>query len=152
MKNLVNLVNLWKNYLHISKNCCIFAYIKKLLYLCAVFHRKCRLGLPKPSQVLVTRPDSTIILRSGHKPVLRRILVSFVVVWLWQPKGAEQLRRETFDIVDLPWKKKILQICAQKGYRDYYVDGFHFGYKIETLPSGESVVVVYEALHELLFD
>lgn len=28
----------------------------------------------------------------------------------------------------------------------------HFGYKIETLPSGEKVVVVYEALHELLFD
>jgi len=43
-------------------------------------------------------------------------------------------------------------LWIQKGYKDYYVDGFHFGYKIETLPSGESVVVVYEALHELLFD
>ncbi len=44
----------------------------------------------------------------------------------------------------IPW--------IRKGYKDYYVDGFHFGYKIETLPSGEQVVVVYEALHELLFD
>ena len=43
-------------------------------------------------------------------------------------------------------------LWAQKGYKDYYVDGFHFGYKIETLPSGENVVIVYEALHELLFD
>lgn len=43
----------------------------------------------------------------------------------------------------LPW--------IRKGYKDYYVDGFHFGYKIEALPSGERVVVVYEALHELLF-
>ncbi len=43
-------------------------------------------------------------------------------------------------------------LWAQKGYKDYYVEGFHFGYKIETLPSGERVVVVYEALHELLFD
>ena len=43
-------------------------------------------------------------------------------------------------------------LWVQKGYKDYYVDGFHFGYKIETLPSGEQVVVVYEALHELLFD
>ncbi len=40
---------------------------------------------------------------------------------------------------------------VQKGYKDYYVDGFHFGYKIETIPSGEKVVVVYEACHELLF-
>ena len=43
----------------------------------------------------------------------------------------------------IPW--------AQKGYKDYYIEGFHFGYKIETLPSGERVVVVYEALHELMF-
>ena len=43
-------------------------------------------------------------------------------------------------------------IWVRKGYKDYYVEGFHFGYKIETLPSGERVVVVYEALHELLFD
>lgn len=43
----------------------------------------------------------------------------------------------------LPW--------VIKGYKDYYYDGFHFGYKIETLPSGERVVVVYEAIHELLF-
>lgn len=43
----------------------------------------------------------------------------------------------------LPW--------IRKGYKDYYVDGFHFGYKIETIPSGEKVVVVYEACHELLF-
>jgi len=43
-------------------------------------------------------------------------------------------------------------LWIKKGYKDYYVDGFHFGYKIETLPSGEKVVVVYEALHELLFD
>ncbi len=43
----------------------------------------------------------------------------------------------------IPW--------IRKGYKDYYVEGFHFGYKIETLPSGEQVVVVYEALHELLF-
>ena len=43
-------------------------------------------------------------------------------------------------------------LWIQKGYKDYYVDGFHFGYRIETLPSGEKVVVVYEALHELLFD
>ena len=43
----------------------------------------------------------------------------------------------------LPW--------VRKGYKDYYVDGFHFGYKIETMPSGEKVVVVYEACHELLF-
>ena len=48
------------------------------------------------------------------------------------------------EVRHLPW--------ARKGYKDYYVDGFHFGYKIETLPSGEKVVVVYEALHELLFD
>ncbi len=40
----------------------------------------------------------------------------------------------------------------RKGYKDYYVDGFHFGYKIEALPSGEKVVVVYEAIHELLFE
>ena len=43
----------------------------------------------------------------------------------------------------LPW--------VQKGYQDYYVDGFHFGYRIEILPTGEKVVVVYEACHELLF-
>ena len=43
-------------------------------------------------------------------------------------------------------------LWIQKGYKDYYVDGFHFGYKIETLLSGERVVVDYEALHELLFD
>lgn len=43
----------------------------------------------------------------------------------------------------VPWKRK--------GYKDFYFDGFHFGYKIETLPSGERVVVVYEACHELLF-
>ena len=43
----------------------------------------------------------------------------------------------------IPW--------IQKGYKDYYFDGFHFGYRIETLPSGEEVVVVYEACHELLF-
>ena len=43
----------------------------------------------------------------------------------------------------IPW--------VRKGYKDYYFDGFHFGYKIETLPSGEKVVVVYEACHELLF-
>ena len=43
-------------------------------------------------------------------------------------------------------------LWAQKGYKDYYVEGFHFGYRIEILPSGERVVVVYEALHELLFD
>ena len=43
----------------------------------------------------------------------------------------------------IPWRIK--------GYKDYYVEGFHFGYKIETLPSGENVVVVYEACHELLF-
>lgn len=42
-----------------------------------------------------------------------------------------------------PWRKK--------GYKDYYSEGFHFGYKIETLPTGEKVVVVYEACHELLF-
>ena len=27
----------------------------------------------------------------------------------------------------IPW--------ARKGYKDYYFDGFHFGYRIETLPS-----------------
>jgi len=43
----------------------------------------------------------------------------------------------------IPW--------IRKGYKDYYVEGFHFGYKIETLPSGKQVVVVYEALHELMF-
>lgn len=43
----------------------------------------------------------------------------------------------------IPW--------IRKGYMDYYFDGFHFGYRIETLPSGEKVVVVYEACHELLF-
>jgi len=43
----------------------------------------------------------------------------------------------------LPW--------LRKGYKDYYFDGFHFGYRIENLPSGEKVVVVYEACHELLF-
>ena len=43
----------------------------------------------------------------------------------------------------IPW--------IRKGYKDYYVEGFHFGYKIETLPTGERVVVVYEACHELLF-
>ena len=43
----------------------------------------------------------------------------------------------------IPW--------ARKGYKDYYFNGFHFGYRIETLPSGEKVVVVYEACHELLF-
>ena len=43
----------------------------------------------------------------------------------------------------IPW--------ARKGYKDYYFDGFHFGYRIETLPSGGKVVVVYEACHELLF-
>ena len=43
----------------------------------------------------------------------------------------------------IPW--------IRKGYKDYYVEGFHFGYRIETLPSGERVVVVYEACHELLF-
>ena len=40
---------------------------------------------------------------------------------------------------------------VHKGYKDYYVEGFHFGYKIEILPTGERVVVVYEACHELLF-
>ena len=44
----------------------------------------------------------------------------------------------------IPW--------IRKGYKDYYVEGFHFGYKIEILPSGEYGVVVYEALHELMFD
>ncbi len=48
------------------------------------------------------------------------------------------------EVRHIPW--------IRKGYKDYYVDGFHFGYKIETLPSGDKVVVVYEALHELLFD
>ncbi|MBQ6790393.1 MAG: hypothetical protein IJQ20_02745 [Paludibacteraceae bacterium] len=48
------------------------------------------------------------------------------------------------EIRHIPW--------IRKGYKDYYADGFHFGYKIEALPSGENVVVVYEALHELLFD
>lgn len=43
-------------------------------------------------------------------------------------------------------------LWVQKGYKDYYVEGFHFGYRIETLPSGKEVVVVYEALHELMFD
>lgn len=43
----------------------------------------------------------------------------------------------------LPW--------VRKGYKDYYYEGFHFGYRIETLPSGERVVVVYEACHELLY-
>ncbi|MBR4264101.1 MAG: hypothetical protein IKQ48_05955 [Paludibacteraceae bacterium] len=43
----------------------------------------------------------------------------------------------------IPW--------IRKGYKDFYFDGFHFGYKIETLQSGEKVVVVYEACHELLF-
>ena len=43
----------------------------------------------------------------------------------------------------IPW--------IRKGYKDYYVEGFHFGYRIEVLPSGENVVIVYEALHELMF-
>ena len=37
------------------------------------------------------------------------------------------------------------------GYRDFHHEGFHFGYRVETLPSGEKVVVVYEACHDLLY-
>ena len=47
------------------------------------------------------------------------------------------------EVRHIPW--------IRKGYKDYYVEGFHFGYRIEILPSGEKVVVVYEALHELMF-
>ncbi len=43
----------------------------------------------------------------------------------------------------IPW--------VHKGYMDFPYEGFHFGYKIETLPSGEKVVVVYEACHDLMF-
>ena len=43
----------------------------------------------------------------------------------------------------LPW--------IRKGYKDYPFEGFHFGYKIETLPSGERVVVVYEARYDSTF-
>ena len=37
------------------------------------------------------------------------------------------------------------------GYLDFKTEGFHFGFKIETLPSGEKVVVVYDACPDLLF-
>ena len=37
----------------------------------------------------------------------------------------------------IPW--------ARKGYKDYYFDGFHFGYRIETLPSGARVAFLLEA-------
>ena len=43
----------------------------------------------------------------------------------------------------IPW--------VRKGYKDYYIEGFHFGYTVEALPSGQRVVVVHEACHELLF-
>lgn len=43
----------------------------------------------------------------------------------------------------LDWKRA--------GYLDYMTEGFHFGFKIETLPSGEKVVVVYDACPDLLF-
>lgn len=43
----------------------------------------------------------------------------------------------------MPW--------VRKGYLDFPYEGFHFGYKIETLPSGEKVIVIYEVCHDLLY-
>lgn len=39
----------------------------------------------------------------------------------------------------------------QKGYMDFMTEEFHFGFRIETLPSGERVVVIYDACPDLLF-
>ena len=43
----------------------------------------------------------------------------------------------------IPW--------IRKGYKDYPCENFHFGYKIEHRQSGESVVVVYEALYDSMY-
>ena len=36
-------------------------------------------------------------------------------------------------------------------YLDFMTEGFHFAFRIETLPSGERVVVVYDACPDGLF-
>jgi len=46
---------------------------------------------------------------------------------------------------------KYIFAWKREGYLDYVTEGFHFGFKIETLPSGEKVAVVYDACPDLLF-
>ena len=75
--------------------------------------------------------DETTVLNKEQ-----RLIDSLKDLSIYAPTNHQQTRH-------IPW--------ARKGYQDYYIEGFHFGYKIETLPSGEQVVVVYEACHELLF-
>ncbi len=40
---------------------------------------------------------------------------------------------------------------VKRRYRDYYVEGFHFAYKVERLSDLKCVVVVYDVCHELLY-
>lgn len=37
------------------------------------------------------------------------------------------------------------------GYREFIVEDFHFAYRVETLETGENVVVIYDAVHSLLY-
>lgn len=46
---------------------------------------------------------------------------------------------------------RYIEDWKQARYLDFMIEGFHFGYRIETLPSGEKVVVVYDACPDLLF-
>lgn len=70
------------------------------------------------------------------------------------------LSKEKRMIADL----KQLEFCAESmaparfrqdwkrnGYLDFMTEGFHFGFRIEELPSGERVVVIYDACPDLLF-
>lgn len=36
-------------------------------------------------------------------------------------------------------------------YHDFHTEGVHFAFRIETLPNGEQVVVVYDACPDLLY-
>lgn len=38
-----------------------------------------------------------------------------------------------------------------KRYHDFHTEGVHFAFRIETLPNGEQVVVVYDACPDLLY-
>ena len=80
----------------------------------------------------------------------RHPLLSFQTVMAKEERLIKSLRHLEVCAASLKYAE-IRQDRIDAGYRDYHVEGFHFGYRIEILPSGENVAVVYEVCHDTLF-
>ncbi len=82
--------------------------------------------------------------------MLKHSLLSMETVIAKEKRMIADLRRLEY-CAEAMLPTRFREDWKQKGYMDFMTEGFHFGFRIEVLPSGEKVVIIYDACPDLLF-